>query len=504
MESDVKTDRHLEVERKYDVPASFALPSFDSIAQVARAVELDEVLDARYFDTADLRLARAGVTLRRRTGGGDEGWHLKLPDESGARLELRRPLGRSARAVPAALADLVLARTRGEPLVPVACVHTQRHVVRLLDAAGRNLAELADDDVRGEANDGRLTTWREVEAELVDGDRQLLDEIDAALRAHGAAVAGSESKLARVLGSGRERRPATTIDDDSTAGEVVTAYLARHVDTILSVDPAMREDLPDALHSMRVATRRLRSALRTYRPLYDRSSTDPIRAELKWLAATLGTARDAEVMRHHLIALLDQEPPDLVRGPVRRRITRTLRGSHTRAHAAARAELSGERYFKLLDALDGLSAGEGLIEQRAAAPARAEVARCVRRTLRRLRRVVDQLGADAQPGEAMHEARKLAKEVRYSAESAEPVVGAEATALARRMQRVQDVLGEQQDSDVSGDVLMRLAADAEADGEPTFTYGRLHAFEEVRGRRAVASFHRLLAEGIAARPPWLR
>ena len=307
-----------------------------------------------------------------------------------------------------------------------------------------------------------------------------------------------------MLGAGRERRERVEIDGSSTAAQVVTGYCARQVDTILALDPAMREDLPDALHSMRIASRRLRSALRTYRPLLDRTFTDPLRAELKWLAATLGTARDAEVMRQHLLALLGQEPPALVRGPVRWRVSRTLRGSHTRAHSAVRTELSGERYMRLLGSLDELASGRGPAGPRAASPARPEVVRCVRRTMRRLRRVVDELGSDAQPGEAMHEARKLAKEVRYSAEAAESVVGAEAIDLARRMQRVQDVLGEQQDSAVAAEVLVRLAAEAEAAGEASFTYGRLHASEQARGRRAVDAFHRLVAEGVTRRPGWLR
>ena len=275
------------------------------------------------------------------------------------------------------------------------------------------------------------------------------------------------------------------------------------MDTILALDPAMREDLPSALHSMRIASRRLRSALRTYRPLLDRTFTDPLRAELKWLAATLGTARDAEVMRQHLLALLGQEPPALVRGPVRWRVSRTLRAPTREPTRRCVPSSPASGTCACSDRSTSWHRDVGR-RARAASPARPEVVRCVRRTMRRLRRVVDELGSDAQPGEAMHEARKLAKEVRYSAEAAESVVGAEAIDLARRMQRVQDVLGEQQDSAVAAEVLVRLAAEAEAAGEASFTYGRLHASEQARGRRAVDVFHRLVAEGVTRRPGWLR
>ncbi|MFC6933071.1 CYTH domain-containing protein [Actinomadura yumaensis] len=141
--------KHLEIERKYDAAADFGLPDLSGLPGVASiAGPRTHGLHATYFDTADLRLAAHGITLRRRRGGDDAGWHLKIPAGPDSKQELRAPLGR-ARIVPARLASLVAAYTRGEPLLPVATLETERTVVRLLDASGETLAEVADDAVSG-------------------------------------------------------------------------------------------------------------------------------------------------------------------------------------------------------------------------------------------------------------------------------------------------------------------------------------------------------------------
>src|ERR1700757_2536970 len=102
--------RYLEVERKFDVVESTVSPSFEGIAAVGR-VEKSPVqsLDAMYFDTPAHDLARNKITLRRRTGGADAGWHLKLPSGPDARTEVRAPLDASDEAtVPSQLLDVVL------------------------------------------------------------------------------------------------------------------------------------------------------------------------------------------------------------------------------------------------------------------------------------------------------------------------------------------------------------------------------------------------------------
>jgi inorganic triphosphatase YgiF len=198
----------IETERKYDVPADFVLP--DLAGPRTGEMSLPEMLDltATYFDTADLRLAKAHITLRRRTGGTDAGWHIKLPVSGDTRRELHFPLGEPTATVPGEIAAEVAQWTEGEELAPVALLRTERTVRRLVGPAGDVLAEVADDRVTGSRPDPvdrarwqQTDAWREVEVELVCGTRDVLDAATARLTEAGARPSPSASKLARVLGT---------------------------------------------------------------------------------------------------------------------------------------------------------------------------------------------------------------------------------------------------------------------------------------------------------------
>jgi inorganic triphosphatase YgiF len=192
-----------EVERKFEPPPGFRLPDLASVPGVAAvSAPQTEELDATYYDTADLRLAVNKLTLRRRTGGHDAGWHLKRPRRDGERDELQVPLGDSPTTVPAALRALVAEHLEGAPLVPAVRLATTRTLRRLLAADGSVLAEVAQDDVTAVSppDADAVTTWNEIEVELVAGDRALLAEVSRRLVMAGAPPSGSASKLARALG----------------------------------------------------------------------------------------------------------------------------------------------------------------------------------------------------------------------------------------------------------------------------------------------------------------
>src|ERR1017187_7098021 len=170
-------------------------------------------LDASYFDTPDLSLAAAGITLRRRTGGEDAGWHLKLPVSPGTRRELRAPLGPAPAPVPDDLTARVTDWTLGQPLQLVATLETTRTVRRITGPAGEDLAEVADDLVVGrrpgpDGGAGTSLSWREIEVELISGTSAILAAASARLRAAGAWPSASASKLSRVLGAGDAPPPA--------------------------------------------------------------------------------------------------------------------------------------------------------------------------------------------------------------------------------------------------------------------------------------------------------
>jgi inorganic triphosphatase YgiF len=203
---------HLETEQKYDADADFVLPELGSLPDLGgrRATEPRRIyLSATYFDTEDQRLIRHKVTLRRRVGGDDEGWHLKLPAGKDTRQEVHAPLGEgNTGSAPARLTEQIEEITAGEQLRPVALLDTERTVVTLAGPSGDALVEVADDlvtAVRFGASDSEPMRWREIEVEvLTPGDEAtaLLETVGTALRQAGAKPSASGSKLARVLGTG--------------------------------------------------------------------------------------------------------------------------------------------------------------------------------------------------------------------------------------------------------------------------------------------------------------
>ncbi|SEL27683.1 CYTH domain-containing protein [Blastococcus sp. DSM 46786] len=197
----------LEIERKFDVDEGFAVPALDGVPGVAAvAGPVVHELAAVYHDTADLRLVRTRVTLRRRTGGPDEGWHLKLP-AGAARRELHAPLTDGTDVAPAELLDVIGGLLAGEVPAPVVTMRTRRVVTALRDAPGRVLAELADDTVTATVAAGtaggapEVRSWRELEVELVDGPEAVLAAVGEVLVAAGARPSPRASKLAFALSS---------------------------------------------------------------------------------------------------------------------------------------------------------------------------------------------------------------------------------------------------------------------------------------------------------------
>lgn len=191
---------HVEIERSYDAPADASPPDLTGVDGIARTVtETTRHLEATYLDTADLALARARITLRRRVGGKDDGWHLKLPgDGADTRHEVQAPL---ADELPDVIRERV-AQLTDAPLEPLVLVVNDRTTTLLLDADDRVLAELCDDHVTttGLRPGVPAQAWAEWEAELVEGDVDLLDRVEQALLDAGAARLQLASKLVRAMG----------------------------------------------------------------------------------------------------------------------------------------------------------------------------------------------------------------------------------------------------------------------------------------------------------------
>lgn len=472
--------RQTETERKFALLPGAEVPDLADLATVGEPSVQE--LAATYIDSPGYGLSQARITLRRRTGGTDAAWHLKLPAAAGARTELHVPLGADddPMLVPRELRAVVNDQVGTIALVPVALLETRRTVRILSDPqTGARLAELADDTVTAtrlplpgvpEAS----TTWRELEVELLDGDTAFLDAVTEQFQWAGIVPSQSPSKVSQALGDAPARAAAHQPSVDDPLVEVVMRALAIHVGVLQGREEAVAVDAPDAVHKARVASRRLRSILRVFRDLFDAEAVSSLRDELQWYASELGHARDAEVQKAKLFAQLDALPPEAVIGPVRERMDTELEATHQEALRGVAACLADDRYRSLMIAL-----GRFLVDPPVAPGSSGTVGQQAAKLVDKAIRKVRQAYADAEASEgeeqlaSLHEVRKKSKVVRYACEALVPVYGARAAASASDWEAVTEVFGEMNDAVVSRARLLQLSEVATAAGEPTFTYGAL-------------------------------
>ncbi|GAA2370117.1 CHAD domain-containing protein [Catellatospora methionotrophica] len=457
----------LEEERKYDVAASFILPEL-AVADTRPAARAAVTLTATYFDTAGLRLARAGASLRHRVGDALP-WTVKLPTAvPGVRQEVSLA-GADPSTPPEALTWLVAALTRGSPLMAVAVLRTRRQRVDLCDADGARLAEVADDTVEVLSGTAVPRTFREIEVERTGGSPALLSAVEELLVAAGARAGGFTPKLVRALGAAAAYPPdllppAASLPATARAADVVLAAVRGAVARIVTHDPLVRLDEPlpggdTAVHQMRVGVRRLRSDLRTFKPLLDQRWAGPLRTELRWLGDLLGAARDAEVLHDRLraTAAADPEHPagDLAA------LDAILAARRERAYADLLAAMRTRRYLALLERLTAATRRVPL-SPAASAPAAEALPGLLARPWHRLVH-----GGKGVPGAARlkrsapdvdwHEVRIHVKRARYAAEAAASTGDRATRRLAKSLARLQDTLGEHTDAALAAATWRALA-----------------------------------------------
>ena len=492
-----------EIERKYDVDEKAALPDLTGVARVEPAGESD--LEAQYFDTERGDLAAHRIVLRRRVGGSDEGWHIKLPAAEG-RTELHWALT-DAEVPPRDVVDRVRSRVRGRELVVIATLRTHRTLTRLFTDRGEPLLEVADDTVSAtDATTGVLRLWREWEVELLggapDSEKQrtaLLDIVGEKLLAAGAVPSASRSKLATALGrtdldGGRSDAVTPGLDRSSAAEAVLLAALTGLVDDLARIDPLVRADEHDAVHQLRTRIRRLRSLFASYRTVFDRGVTDPLRDRLQEVGTALGEARDAEVMRDRARTLLDDYQP--LSSGLDERLRGGLTEQYAAAHGRAVAVLSSEAWLGLLDDLDEFVARPAIASE-ATEPASEVVPPALRADLRRVlkrAKAARRVDSDDDRLPLLHEVRKAAKRLRYAAEAVgqgdAAVFGKRTRTLAAAAEAVHDLLGEHRDSVLMQHHLRETAGR----GAAAFDHGVLHEVERHGAALCLADYPAALAE----------
>ena len=280
---------------------------------------------------------------------------------------------------------------------------------------------------------------------------------------------------------------------DSSAGDAVLAYLRAQAQAMTSLEPRVRADEFDSVHQMRVATRRLRAALRTFALVIPDTDSQHLAGELHWLGRLLGQARDGEVLAGHLRDSLRPVAPELLIGPVQARVQGHYAPRRAAAHDELLAALDSPRYARLLAELDRVTAGPPRGPQ-AAAPARDILPPAVRRAYRQAKRRMRRARhMPAGPGRdiALHRARKSARRARYAAEAATPAVGPQARRFARQMKKVQSALGDHQDAVLARHEARVLGIGAHLADENAFTYGLLYELELHRAEQRQADARRV-------------
>jgi len=475
-----------EREVKLTVPADFELPPLtDPGGDVFATTPQMLLLDATYYDAPDIRLGRSGVTLRHR----DDGWTVKLPGppEDGLLSRDEHEFAGPADTPPDGAIDLVRAYLRSAELEPVARLRTTRWRVPLHDAEGKPIAEVVDDHVELDGSDPRVQ-FREVEIELDDraSDSHRVTLL-ARLRSAGAGPPDPTPKLVRALGPRAMAPPDVVIPpvDDPSVDVIVRRALASSVAKLIAHDPGIRVgDSPEDLHQARVATRRLRSNLRTFQPLVDEAWARGLSDELRWLGDVFGGIRDADVLLERLEAK-SMLLPEIDRGPSEGLLD-VLRSDRDRRREQVLTALRGDRYLELLEALVAAASRPRLLFRIDDDDDREVLRSLVRKPWDRLRTAVEDLG-DTPPDADLHEARIRAKRVRYAAEAVEPAFGREARAFARAVTELQDVLGAHQDAVVAG-VWLRRAAARTRDEAAGFAAGQLAALELADAQRSRADW----------------
>ena len=452
-------------------------------------------MDTVYFDTPDLRLARWGVSLRHRPG---EGWTLKLanppssPGKPSAVLERNELTFQGGpKKPPEGALEVVRAYVRRAELVPVARLSTVRRRVRLVDPAGTRVAEVVDDEVS--VRDGRRVAarFREIEVELPaengpaeNGTDGIIAPLVTRLRGAGAGAPDPTPKHIRALGPRAVEPPEVAPEPllpNAPARDVIRNALAGSVAALLHHDPLVRTGRdPEAVHQARVATRRLRSNLRTFGPLLDPEWTESLRSELGWLAMSLGSVRDREVLLERLRDRAASLPANDQRSAA---ALLTLLAQEIEALRKKLSEdMDSQRYIDLLENLVAAAHSPATL------PDADQVATAVLPALastpwKRLRSAVRQL-PDPPTDPELHRIRILAKRARYAAEAVAPVAGPGADAFAKAAAKLQTILGEHQDS-VTAQAWLRAA---KVTGKRAFVAGQLIALEGIASHEVRATW----------------
>jgi CHAD domain-containing protein len=485
-----EAEQKLAVQGPFDLPDLGGIPGVSSVEAGAR-----QQLRATYYDTADLRLARNGITLRYRSGEKPGPmWTVKLPVDGAVFTRDEVHFKGSGSSVPRDAADLVTAFVRSETLTPVARIHTRRKRFDLFAGESAPGTEVVDDEVSIVESGRVVTRFRELEVEDKGAGTEIIENVATALQEAGAVLGDSTPKAIRALGaraaSSPDIVPPKKISPREPAGRAVQGSLASGTYRLMANDAGTRLGSEEAIHQMRVAARRMRSDLRTLHTLVDENWAMGLGAELKWIANQLGEVRDLDVMQARLRKAGGGMEDSLDS------LFASMDAKHEVARERLLEALRSKRYVVLLDSLVEATRRPALTDTAEELSCAEALPPLVKEAWRKLARRARSL-RPGDPDEDFHRVRILAKRARYAAEAVAPSlgkkVGGQASSFASRCADVQDVLGTLQDGVVSVSMVRHLAQEHRQDGAFNLALGRLLERQEITTREAKQSFPKVWA-----------
>jgi len=468
-----------------------------------------------YADTVDWRLHRGGRILRVRRRAG--GFEATIKSIQGAEDGLRR---RDEITQDVSNSDLhALTRTDGSvsewvrrvvgthPLEPVVEVRTQRSAFDL-SLNGATVGEVALDSTTIPIGTGEEPArLRRIEVEVDASSLEAVRPFVEALRDVGGLRPATVSKMeAGLLAAGLSPASyvdfgSTAVEASSTVGEAAFAILRTQLRAFLGAEPGTRLGVdPEQVHDMRVATRRLRAALKLFAEALP-VRADRFRQELKWVGTVLGEVRDLDVQLARLeewgghASAADRDALEELRV--------VLESEHAAARARLMAALDGARYERLVAGFGGMLR-QGPLRRSPASrvPILAAAPDLVGRRYRSVRRRGRRIDPDSS-GEDYHALRIRTKRLRYAVEFVGPVYGKRARRLARRLVALQDLLGDHQDALVAVDRLRGLVEEVGPTLSPPtlFAMGAMAEGYAARARERKSAFANVFRR---IRKPWRR
>lgn len=456
-------------------------------------------LESVYFDTPDLQLRRSGTVLRVRRDGKRYLQTLKA-DGGGTALQNREE---SETPIKGARPDLARLRRRfpalaAEELRPIFVSRVRRTVRRV------NGIEVAFDTGEIRTPEGAAEPVSEVELELKSGTPRevfalalaLADAVPVALETRtkserGYALAGNKP-------AGAVHAQPIELKPDASAGDAIGTIFRKCLDH-LTANQALVLGMADAgsVHQMRVALRRLRSALGLLRESLPREERKALAAEAKWLADILGDARDQDVLLSETLAPVRRAFPE---DAALQALATAAEAARKEAQEALGRAVASARYTRFVLRLGAfVESGTWGSEDSAAALA----ARLLEKRSKQARRLGK--GFEKLDVERRHELRIALKKLRYAAEFFRSLFAAPpARKYLRRLTALQTALGRINDLETARRVLEALvtAAPEEERLERAAAAGRVvgwHAHALAGAEGALVAEWRAFAE---TRPFW--